>query len=221
MCIQVGYSGVDAHSIEKLGEPIGGRVRIATMRLLVVLMILFVVACGPVDGADVPVVPVVETTTTLQSTAVSPLAGTTPDADEELSHVEHEADSDHQDEEPIDEAANSDRTIEVVMTEYAFEPGTFSVEAGETVTFVVRNDGEDEHEFRLTTVEFADHHITEEHSDHHDDEPGVLLVDPGQVGSMTMTFHTTGEYDVVACLLPDHYELGMVAPLEIGAGLDY
>lgn len=189
-----------------------------------VLMILFVVACGPLDGADVPAAPIAvvdSTTTTLQSMAAPPVASTSPDADEEPSHVEHEADGDHQDAEPADNADNSDRTIEVVMTEYAFEPGTFSVEAGETVTFVVRNDGEDEHEFRLTTAEFADHHITEEHSDHHDAEPGVLLLDPGRIGSISITFHTSGEYDLVACLLPDHYELGMVAPLEIGAGLDY
>lgn len=114
-----------------------------------------------------------------------------------------------------DAGAVADWTVDVTMTEYAFEPGTFAVSAGETITFVVHNGGEDDHEFRLTTAEFADHHIVEEHTDHHDAEPGVLFLAPGESASLTVTFHSAGEYDVVTCLLPDHYELGMVAPLTV------
>lgn len=192
------------------------------MRLLAWLMVAMLVACGQSNDTALPVAVAETSTTTLNLLpTTSAVATTVAEAETDPEPVDHEADGDHHDAEPVGEAVNSDRTIEVVMTEYAFEPGTFLVTAGETITFVVHNDGEDEHEFRLTTAEFADHHIAEEHSDHHDDEPGVLLVDPGQVGSMTVTFHTAGEYDVVACLLPDHYELGMVAPLEIDAGLDY
>ena len=115
-----------------------------------------------------------------------------------------------------DEGAVADRTIEIIMTEFAFEPGPIDVAAGETVEFVVVNEGAIQHEFRVTTQDDIDHHVDEGHTDHSDAmEPGVMLLDPGQSGSMLVTFHEAGEFDMIACLIPAHFEAGMGTELNI------
>lgn len=111
------------------------------------------------------------------------------------------------------------RTIEVTMTEMAFHPPEFAVSTGETVQFVLRNDGAVEHEFRLTTQHAAEEHIASGHEGHDDDEGGhghdevSVVVDPDEVTVLTVTFEEAGEFDIVACLLPGHFEAGMHAPL--------
>ncbi len=110
------------------------------------------------------------------------------------------------------------------MTEFAFEPASIHVSAGETVRFVVANDGAIEHEFRMTTEHAAEEHIAAGHEGH-DDESGaehghdemILLVAAGQSGTMDVTFHDSGEYDIVACLLAGHFEAGMKGALEYEA----
>lgn len=110
------------------------------------------------------------------------------------------------------------RTVEVIMTEMAFEPAGFRVAAGETVQFVLRNQGAVEHEFRLTTMHAAEEHIASGHEGH-DDEGGhshdemSVVVQPGAVTVFVANFEEAGAFDIVACLLPGHFEAGMHAPL--------
>lgn len=116
------------------------------------------------------------------------------------------------------------RTVEVLMTEMAFEPSNFSVQAGETVQFVLRNQGVVEHEFRLTTQHAAEEHIASGHEGHDDEDGGhshdemSVVVDPGEVAVFTVTFQETGAFDTVACLIPGHFEAGMHAPLTYESG---
>lgn len=53
------------------------------------------------------------------------------------------------------------RTITVVMRDNAYEPQTIRVRAGETVRFVVRNEGEVVHEFNLGTRQMHERHRRE------------------------------------------------------------
>ncbi len=109
------------------------------------------------------------------------------------------------------------RVIEVSMTEFAFSPAPIEVNEGETVTFVVTNDGVVDHEFRLANDELVEAH--EHDSDHEDTDDmemmSVLLLAPGETGELVVTFDHDATFTEVTCLLPGHREAGMVTPLAI------
>ena len=46
------------------------------------------------------------------------------------------------------------------------------------------------------------------------DEPYMAHVAPGKRGEMVWTFNRSGEFDF-ACLLPGHYEAGMVGKIRV------
>ena len=133
------------------------------------------------------------------------------------------ADDDHADDDHVSSsAADVDRTVEVAMDEFSFEPGEFEAMAGETIEFVVSNLGVVEHEFRLSNEHRIEEHLAAGHADHDDQAAGghheggdvILLVEPGETGSMIVTFgQDTTLYSEVACLIPGHYEAGMKAPM--------
>ncbi len=118
------------------------------------------------------------------------------------------------------------RDVHVTMTEFSFafdEGGTsLNVASGETVRFIVANSGALEHEFRLTTAAEAAEHLEAGHSTHDDEgmdmgddsEEVLRLVGPGYSDVITVTFSAAGEYDIVACLIPGHYEAGMEASVQ-------
>lgn len=121
---------------------------------------------------------------------------------------------------PQDDSADSVRTIDIVMTDFAFEPETLEVNAGETVRFVVVNEGAVDHEFRLSNSHRIEEHLASDHDDHeegeeeggHHEEDGDVFVvlEPGQTGELTVTFpDDLTVYTETACLLPGHYEAGM------------
>ena len=58
-------------------------------------------------------------------------------------------------------AADVERTIEVVLGDNYFEPSEISVQADETIRFVLRNEGELLHEFNIGTAAM--------HADHQDE----------------------------------------------------
>ena len=107
------------------------------------------------------------------------------------------------------------RQVEIVMTEFAFEPSTVSVTAGETVAFTFVNQGEVEHEARIDTVHGVEDHIAGGHEGHeHGAGPLAVLVQPGESETLMVTFEEGDDYEVIACTLPGHYEAGMVMSLE-------
>ena len=104
------------------------------------------------------------------------------------------------------------RTIEITAGEFAFSPSSIHVEEGETITFVVTNDGVAPHEFEVTAAGDRDGH---EHSaDHAGTSESKLVLDPGETGTLTVTFD--GEVDEIVCLIPGHYEAGMLLEIHYG-----
>jgi uncharacterized cupredoxin-like copper-binding protein len=111
------------------------------------------------------------------------------------------------------------RTIEVGMTDQMrFTPDRISVRQGETVRFVVRNQGQLMHEFVIGTREENDAHAalmmkfpTMEH-----DEPYMAHVAAGKRGEIIWTFNRAGEFDF-ACLIAGHYQAGMVGKVVVSA----
>ena len=128
------------------------------------------------------------------------------------------------------------RTIEVVMHDNYFEPEQLSFAAGETVRLKVRNEGALVHEFNIGTERTHRAHADEmrdmmksgaitarsvneeqmaESGMTHDD-PGSLLLEPGETSTLTWSFPDHGPVQI-ACNVPGHREAGMKAELEIAA----
>ena len=111
------------------------------------------------------------------------------------------------------------RTVEFRMTDnMRFTPDTLDVKQGETIKFVLRNNGAVLHEFVLGTKTELDEHAllmvkfpTMEHS-----EPYMAHVAPGKTGEIVWTFNRAGDFDF-ACLIAGHYSAGMVGKVKVVA----
>ena len=111
------------------------------------------------------------------------------------------------------------RTIEIRMSDkMRFAPDQIEVREGETIRFVHRNGGKIRHEFVLGTKKELDEHAalmlkfpTMEH-----DEPYMAHIDAGKKGEIVWTFNRAGEFDF-ACLIPGHYQAGMVGTIRVSA----
>lgn len=136
-------------------------------------------------------------------------------------------------------ASEASRTVEVSMKDNFYEPEEIEVKAGETVRFVVSNDGELVHEFNVATPDMHAAHQDEMqmmvehgvlkassidmaaaeqmmksmgHGKH--DDPNSVLLEPGETGEVVWTFPSDGTLEF-ACNVPGHYEAGMVGDIEI------
>lgn len=129
------------------------------------------------------------------------------------------------------------RTVEVIMTDNRYAPSDLKVKSGETIKFIVRNDGEFVHEFNIGN---ADNHLAHQQEmmtmmekgilevdriNHHmmghgegtmsHDDPNAVLLAPGESGEIIWTFPQSGMLQF-ACNVPGHYEDGMVGDIRIG-----
>ncbi|BBH47215.1 cupredoxin family protein [Pseudomonas sp. KU43P] len=134
-------------------------------------------------------------------------------------------------------AAKATRTVEIVLKDIAFEPKSLQVKAGETVRFVLINQGQLPHEFNLgDKAMHAEHqkqmlamqgkiftagmnhegmdHGQMDHGAHGHDAGNTVLVQPGQRAELTWTFRKSAPIEF-ACNVPGHYQAGMVGPLTI------
>ena len=109
------------------------------------------------------------------------------------------------------------RTIEVRMTDQMrFTPDRIEVRQGETVRLVHVNAGKVMHEFVLGTKKELDEHaaLMKKFPGMEHDEPYMAHVGPNKTGEIVWTFNRAGEFDF-ACLLPGHYEAGMVGKIKV------
>lgn len=111
------------------------------------------------------------------------------------------------------------RTIEIKMTDQMrFTPDHIEVRQGETVRLVHRNAGKVMHEFVLGTKKELDEHaaLMKKFPGMEHDEPYMAHVAPRKTGEIVWTFNRAGEFDY-ACLIPGHYEAGMVGTVKVVA----
>ncbi|MDH3306918.1 MAG: hypothetical protein OEO77_05320 [Acidimicrobiia bacterium] len=192
-------------------------------RLIIVLgaVALLLGACAEASPVAEPLEPAVQVTT-VPTTVAPPVSSTTSSTMTHDEMDDHAMQDNQTDEADHEEVGDADRIIEVVMTEFAFEPGVFDVVAGEVVTFVIHNEGVIQHEFRITNEHAAEEHLAAGHADHEEaaeaghHEELLVLVDPGQSAELTVSFDHDASFDVVACLIEGHYEAGMLAALTLG-----
>lgn len=140
--------------------------------------------------------------------AASPASGHQPQSgDRVVEHDDHELRGGH----PGDAAA-VDRTVYVTAREFTFTPDHLIVSSGETIRFVVTNQGQQAHEFVIATA--SEHHEHEELMRKMDDpgmmesEPNGVALTPGDTKTLVWTFQRAKHLQF-ACDIPGHYESGM------------
>lgn len=107
------------------------------------------------------------------------------------------------------------RTIEVRMDDgMRFRPDRIEVREGETVRLVVRNAGKLLHELVIGTPEELRKHaeLMKKFPAMEHDEPYMTHVKPGATGELTWNFNRPGTFQF-ACLIPGHFEAGMLGTL--------
>lgn len=109
------------------------------------------------------------------------------------------------------------RTIKVSMSDsMRFDPSSFKFKEGETVKFIVKNDGKIMHEFVLGTkannLEHAEMMKRFPKMEH--DEPYMAHVAPGETAELVWTFNRSGEFQF-ACLIAGHFDAGMHGPIQV------
>ena len=95
-----------------------------------------------------------------------------------------------------------------------FDPETLEVQSGETITFVVTNDGKNVHEFVVGDESYQQEHATEmSGGEQMSAAANQIEIEPGTTKSLTWTFTQPGEV-LYGCHEPGHYEGGMVGTIE-------
>jgi uncharacterized cupredoxin-like copper-binding protein len=108
------------------------------------------------------------------------------------------------------------RTIEIVMTEMAYEPWSIEVKRGEQIRFVIRNAGTEDHEFLLATTKenLAHAEMMKRHRHMKHDEPNAITLAPKQSTDLLWKFTKAGTFEY-SCLIPDHREYGMTGRVTV------
>lgn len=109
-----------------------------------------------------------------------------------------------------------DREIKIsALDSLRFDPDEIEVTVGEIIKFVVRNDGQNAHEFVLGDEAYQEQHAEEMANDNAMEEgSNQVEIAPGETKEITWTF--TAEGDVLfACHEPGHYQGGMVGTIDV------
>jgi uncharacterized cupredoxin-like copper-binding protein len=109
------------------------------------------------------------------------------------------------------------RTINVGMDDSMhFSSGDIVIKRGETVRFVVHNDGLAMHEMVIGTMKELKEHadLMRKFPDMEHDEPYMAHVAPGKLDEIVWQFTRPGEF-YYACLIPGHLEAGMIAKIKV------
>jgi len=99
-----------------------------------------------------------------------------------------------------------------------FTPDKVDVKVGDTVKFVIHNDGKIMHEFVLGTKKELEEHaaLMAKFPNMEHDEPYMTHVAPNKTGEVVWTFNRPGEF-YFACLIPGHYQAGMIGKVTVAA----
>jgi len=108
-------------------------------------------------------------------------------------------------------------SINVTMTDFQFTPNTFTVPAGQEISFSATNNGDVEHSFVIMKLGSSVNSTFAE-----TDRANVYWEEPAVPAGQTVTAAFTapgepGEYQII-CEVSGHFEAGMVATLVVVEG---
>jgi uncharacterized cupredoxin-like copper-binding protein len=107
------------------------------------------------------------------------------------------------------------RTLRVEMRDtLRFTPAELRIQRGETVRIIARNSGQMLHELVLgNRAELKEHaELMKKFPDMEHNEPYMTHVGPGKNGEIVWQFTKAGDFQF-ACLVPGHFEAGMVGKI--------
>lgn len=111
------------------------------------------------------------------------------------------------------------RTVNVDMSDkMRFTPAELTIKQGETIRFRVKNSGKVMHEMVLGSMDELKKHaeMMRKHPEMEHEEPYMAHVAPGKTESLVWQFTKTGEFHY-GCLIPGHFEAGMVGRVRVVA----
>ena len=113
-------------------------------------------------------------------------------------------------------ASDADRTITIIATDLKFTPAGVTVRAGETVKFVISNQGKLSHEFVIGTKTEQDQHEREMQAmgDMQHMETNAISLRPGETSFLVWKFGAAGNL-VYGCHVPGHYVAGMAGIIHV------
>lgn len=113
------------------------------------------------------------------------------------------------------------RVINITMRETTdgkmlFSPSRITVKKGEQIRFVLRNNGEFDHEIVIATLEENLKHAEQmrKNPDMEHDDPNAKRLGPKQTAEILWRFTKAGELDF-SCLIPGHRESGMTGVIVV------
>ena len=112
------------------------------------------------------------------------------------------------------------RIIQVTMEErdgkMLYIPAQVEIRNGETIKFVIFNNGELDHEFVLATTEENLKHAEamEMNAEMEHDDPNARRVAPGHTSEIIWKFTKPGQFEF-ACLIPGHRDAGMIGDVDV------
>ena len=108
------------------------------------------------------------------------------------------------------------RTVTVAaLDSFDFVPVRIQVRAGETVRFVVTNEGMLEHEFAIgSRAKLQEHALTMTHGGMLADTTTEIRVIPGQTKELLFTFGSATDIGF-GCLVPGHFPAGMSGSFDV------
>lgn len=112
------------------------------------------------------------------------------------------------------------RTIKIAMgDDMRFSPANVAVKQGETIRFVVANNGKLKHEMVIgSAADLAKHaELMRQMSEMKHAEPNQITVEPGKTGELIWKFGKATTVDF-ACLEPGHFEAGMKGRVNVSSG---
>lgn len=115
------------------------------------------------------------------------------------------------------DAKAAKRVINLSMTDnMRFTPDAITVKQGETIRFVVKNEGKQMHEVVIGTKKELDEHaaLMVKFPNMEHDEPYMAHVAAGKSQNLIWTFNRAGTFDF-ACLIAGHYQAGMVGRITV------
>jgi uncharacterized cupredoxin-like copper-binding protein len=111
----------------------------------------------------------------------------------------------------------AERTVRVEMRDtFRFIPDDITVRQGQVVRFIAANRGKLPHEMVLGTMKELKEHaaMMRKFPGMEHDEPQIAHVAPGDTGEIGWRFTRLGTFRF-ACLIPGHFEAGMVATIHV------
>lgn len=116
--------------------------------------------------------------------------------------------------------ARATRTVDVTALDtMRFEPAMLTVNAGETVRFVVTNAGKVQHEFTIgdAQTQLAHEQMMQSRPGMRHEEPNSVSLAPGETKALVWQFPESGSVEI-GCHEPGHYPAGMRTVVEVAKG---